>query len=65
MKLTAEEQAKKMWQIQNYYWNVPELEAKQAVVLNISGIIRALQIYNIDDVEYWNEVKIEVYNLKP
>ncbi len=62
MKMTPKEEADKLWKIHTYYFNEPELEAKQKIVLQIAGIIRALQIYNVNDIDYWQQVSLEVYN---
>lgn len=61
--MTSKEKALDMWKIHTYYWNEPELIAKQQIILQIAGIVRALKMYKPEDVDYWNEVKKHIYEI--
>lgn len=64
MKITAKEQADKMWKIHAFYWIDDTLEAKQRIVMQIGEIVRVLNEHGIKDLYYWHEVKRHIYEME-
>ena len=60
---SPKDKANQLWTIHNYYYNEPELVAKQRICLQISEIVRVLRDYNIEDLECWNKVSLEIYKI--
>lgn len=63
MKLSPKDKARQLWTIHNYYYKESDLVAKQRICLQISEIVRVLRDYNIEDLEYWNNVSLEIYKI--
>ena len=60
-KLTEQEQADVLWQRQIFYFNEPKLVSIQKIGLQIGEIVRVLRQYEIEDLDYWSEVKKIIY----
>lgn len=59
----AKDKAAELWKRHTFYYKEPDLETKQRIALQIAEIIRVLRNYDIEDLEYWNKVSIEIYKI--
>lgn len=61
----AKDKAKELWDRYNFYWKEEsDLIIKQKINTNIiAEIVRILRDYDIEDLEYWNKVGIEIYKI--
>lgn len=62
-KLNPKEEAQRLWKLYNFYWVEPELIAKQKIVHQIGETVKALINHGITDLDYYHEVKKEVYEI--
>lgn len=65
MKLSPKDKAKELWDRYNFYWKEEsDLIIKQKINTNvIAEIVRTLREYDIEDLDYWNKVSIEIYKI--
>lgn len=61
----AKEKAKELWDRYNFYWKEDSnLIIKQKITHNvIAEIVRTLKDYDIEDLDYWNKVSLEIYKI--
>lgn len=59
----AKDKANDLWIRHRFYYDEPDLISKQRIALQIAEIIRVLRDYDIEDLEYWNKVSLEVYKI--
>lgn len=63
----AKDKAKELWDRYTFYWKEEsDLIIKQKIsTIVIAEIIRTLREYDIEDLEYWHQVGIEIYRIEP
>jgi hypothetical protein len=59
----AKDKANQLWTIHKFYYNETDLISKQRIALQIAEIVRVLRDYDIEDLEYWNKVSLEIYRI--
>lgn len=62
MDVTPQSKADELWRIHNFYWKDEKLIAKQRIVIQIQEIIRVLRSLGINQDDFWQEVKLLIYN---
>jgi len=59
----AKDKAAELWKRHTFYYKEDSLISKQRIALQIAEIIRTLREYDIEDLDYWNKVSLEIYKI--